>query len=129
MSPNVPAEKKKLLALALASGVGVNAAAEQFEMSRKTVQRWLKRPGFRRVVAELRGQLVETALGRMADHMTRSADALGALLDADDLGVRLRAARAVLGLGLRMRDSVEIAERVRELEEELARKQGVAPWE
>ena len=75
MSPNVPSPKKMLLALALASGAGVNAAAEKAGVCRKTVQRCLKRPAFRKLVADLRGQLVATALGRMADNMTAAADA------------------------------------------------------
>jgi hypothetical protein len=63
----------------------------------------------------------------MADNMTRAADALVALLDNEDAGVRLRSARAVLSLGLRLRETVDLDERIRELEQELAQKQGVMP--
>jgi hypothetical protein len=126
MSPNVPAEKNWSLALALASGATVGAAAEQLKLSRKTVQRKLARPAFLKLVADLRGQLIAAALGRMADNMTRAADALVSLLNEAEPGVRLRAARAVLGLGLRLRDSVDLTDRVRELERDVAEKQGAS---
>ena len=127
MSQNVPLEKRSLIAAALASGTSIGDAAEQFGVSRKTVQRYLARPGFQRLVARLRGELVATALGRMSQQMSRAADTIAALLDAEEPHIRLRAGRAMLSLGLRLRDSVDLGERVHELERELAQKQGVAP--
>jgi hypothetical protein len=127
MSQNVPPGKKNSeIVLALAAGATVTAAAEAAQLSRKTVQRKLDTPAFRQLVADMRGQFIAGALGRMANNMTRAADALAALLDSQDERVRLRTARAVLSLGLRLRDSVDVTDRVRELERELARKQGAA---
>jgi hypothetical protein len=127
MSQNVPSKKRSLLAMALAARASATQAAEQFGISRKTVQRCLANPDFRRRVARRRGELIPAALGRMADNMTRAADTVDRLLDAEEPAVALRTARAVLSLGLRLRDSVELAERVDELEAELADRQGVGP--
>lgn len=127
MSPPVAPEKDVLIALALAAGDGTESAAGKTGVSQRTVQRKLGRPNFRRLVADLRGELIARALGRLADNMTRAADALAALLDCEDVRVRLRAIRALLSLGLRLRDSVDLTDRVRELETELERKQGVQP--
>jgi hypothetical protein len=127
MSQNVPPGKKSLLAMALASGASAIEAAEQFGVSRKTVQRCLANAAFRQRVARLRGELVAAALGRMADNMTRAADTVARLLDAEDPAIALRAARALLSLGLRLRDSVEIADRVDELEDQLASRQEGLP--
>jgi DNA-binding CsgD family transcriptional regulator len=127
VSHNVSPVKNFDLALILATGATVKAAAEKLGISRRTAHRKLRRPGFRKLVAELRSQLFAAALGRMADNMTRASDALGSLLDASDPGVKLRAARATLSLALRLRDSVDVSDRLSELEAELARKQGVAP--
>jgi DeoR/GlpR family transcriptional regulator of sugar metabolism len=120
-------EKKVALALALASGVSVSAAAEQAGVSESTVRRRLAKPAFRRLVARLRGQMLEAALGRLAENMTRAADKVARLLDSADEAVALRAARTLMTLGLRLRDSVELADRVQEIERELARQKGVAP--
>jgi hypothetical protein len=127
MSQNVPPEKRTLLALALASGTPVGIAAEQTGVSRKTVARYLAKPAFRRLVARLRGDMLATALGRMTENMTRAADTVAALLDAPEPHIRLRAARALMSFGLKFRESVDVTDRIRDLEGELARKQGVGP--
>jgi hypothetical protein len=127
MSASVTPEKKMALALALASGMSVPAAAEQAQVCERTVRRRLANPAFRRLVARLRNQMLEAALGRMAENMTRAADKVARLLDSADEAVALRAARTLMSLGLRLRDSVELADRIHEIERELARKKGVAP--
>jgi predicted ArsR family transcriptional regulator len=123
MSQNVVPGKRSLLAWALASGQSIAQAAEQFGVSRRTVERHLARPEFRRRVTQLRAELIASALGRMADNMTRAADTIAALLDSDEQHIRLRAGRAMLSLGLRLRDSVEIADRIQHLEDEFDRRQ------
>jgi hypothetical protein len=119
-------EKDVIWAMALASGATQAVAAEQAGTSPRTIRRKLARPEFRQLVADLRAELIGQALGRMANNMTRAADSLGALLDSEDERVRLRTCRALLSLGLKMRDSVDLTERVREIEAEIARKQGAA---
>ncbi len=127
MSQNVPEEKNSELALILASGVTITSAAEQTQVCRKTVQRKLADPEFRKLVSDLRRQMFTDALGRMAEHATRAADALGTLVDGDDPALRLRAARAVLSLGLRLNDAVDVSERMDELERQFALRQGARP--
>jgi hypothetical protein len=127
MSRFVASEKDVTLAFALAAGASTSAAAEEFGVNQRTVQRRLNEPDFRQLVADLRAELMGQALGRMASNMTtRAADSLAALLDSEDERVRLRTCRALLSLGLKMRDSVDLTERVREIEAEIARKQGAA---
>jgi hypothetical protein len=94
MSQNVPPAKRTLLA----AGTPVGAAAEQAGVSRRTVERCLARPAFRRLVARFRGDMLATALGRLTDNMTRAADAVAALLDAPEPHIRLRAAAGPHGL-------------------------------
>jgi hypothetical protein len=52
----------------------------------------------------------------MADGMAEAADKLRALLGAQSESVQLGAARALLELGTKLRESVELAGRVDELE-------------
>lgn len=127
MSPDVALEKDVNLALALAAGTTTAEAAAQFGVSQRTVQRQLLDPEFRKLVFDLRNQYISRALGRMAESMAAAADKLVALLQSDKPNLQLRTARAILSLGLRLRDSVDVSERLRQLEEELARNQGVAP--
>jgi hypothetical protein len=127
MSQNVAPVKKSWLALALASGTSVPDTAKQFGVSRRTVERCLADPAFRRLVAGYRDELIAAALGRMAEKMTRAADTVAGLLDEKDPAIRLRAARALLSLGTRLRASVDLADQIHELGHELARKQGIEP--
>lgn len=109
--------------MALASGCTATAAAEQFGICRKTVHRLLAKPAFRRMIAKIRDQMMAAAVGRMADHMALAADALIHLLESADAAVRLRAARAILGLGLRLHDAIDVTQRLRALEDDLGRRE------
>jgi hypothetical protein len=76
-------------------------------------------PAFRRRVGELRAEMVQRALGRMADGMAEAADVLRQLLAAGTPAtVRLGACRALLELGVKLRESVELEARLGALEDE-----------
>ena len=108
------------LALALASGKTITEAAVAAELSRRTVTRRVADPDFRRRVAELRAEMVARALGKMADGMAAAAETLRTSLDAEGESVRLGAARSILEMGNKLREAVELEERVAELEQRLA---------
>jgi hypothetical protein len=122
MSENVVLGKDVSLQIALASGKNIKLAAEEAGLCRRTVERKLAQPNFRRRVAQLRQQFIGLASGRMADNMAAAADQLVALLAHDDPRLRLRAARNLIVLGIRLRDSVDLSDRIRDVEAELARK-------
>jgi hypothetical protein len=111
------------LALALASGQTLRAAAAAGVAERTATRRWAD-PAFRRRVSELRGELVAQALGGVADGMADAAATLRALLGADSENVRLGAARALLELGVKLRENVELQERLQALEKLVAGKGG-----
>jgi hypothetical protein len=115
--------KDVLLAMAIASGASASAAAREMELSLSTVQRRIADPEFRQLVAELRREMLTSALGRVSHNMTRAADTVAALLDAEEPHIRLRAARALMTLGLKLHDSLELSERIEALEEEVEQRQ------
>jgi hypothetical protein len=104
------------LALAVASGQTLRAAAEVADVSERTAARRWSDLGFRRRVDALRSEMAGRALGRLADGLTEAADTLRGLLKADADTVKLGAARALLELGTKLRESVELAGRVEEIE-------------
>ncbi len=120
-------KKDVTLALALASGGTITAAAEQAGVSRRTATRKLTDPAFRQLVAQMRADFVAQAVGRLTQNMTRAADGLVAMLDSGDERVRLRVIRALLTLGHRLHDAVDLELRLRNLERDVARKQGGQP--
>jgi HEAT repeat protein len=99
----------------LAAGRTLRAAAGVGIAERTAARRWAD-PAFRRHVGELRGDMVARSLGRLADHMSDAADVLHRLLAAESESVRLGAARSLLELGVKLRESVELEERLQVLE-------------
>jgi len=127
MEQNETLDKDTVLALALASGVSVTEAAANVGVGRATVYRKLDHPDFARLVWEFRDKLIAVALGRIADNLTRAADALAGLLDSPEPHIRIRAARALFSMGVRLRDSIDMTARMRAFEAELAVRQGAMP--
>jgi len=104
------------LAVALAAGQTLCAAADACGISERTAARRWADGAFRRHVSELRGELVQRSLGRLADGMSEAADVLRKLLAAESESVRLGAARSLLELGVKLRESVELEQRLCALE-------------
>jgi hypothetical protein len=120
MSGNVIKKGRPAAVLALAAGESVASAARKAGVTERTVHRWLEADPFRREVAQARADMFGRALGSLAEGAASGALMLRQLcLKAKSESVKLGAARALLELGPRMRDSVEMEERVRALEERL----------
>jgi hypothetical protein len=112
------------LALAVAAGSTLRDAAGAAGVSERTATRRWADPAFRRRVAELRSDMAGRAAGRLAAAMSEAADTLRGLLAARSDSVRLAAARALMELGVKLGESVELERRVAALEEaDAARKE------
>lgn len=85
------------LALHLARGESVAAAAGAAGMSELSAYRRLEDEAFRRRVSELRSEMLDRAVGKLADAATEAAQTLRDLLGADSETGRLGAARAGAG--------------------------------
>jgi hypothetical protein len=105
------------LLVALAAGQTAREAAETAGVAERTVFRRLANPAFRQRAAELRADMMQRALGRLADGMAEAAAALRKLLASGSDAVKLAAARAILEFGPRLRETVEFEERLRALEQ------------
>jgi hypothetical protein len=120
MAENGRRKRDDALLLALASGQTVRDAARAAGISERTATRRMAEHDFRARVAELRDGMVARALGRMADGMSDAADKLRQLLlSARSEAVQLGACRTLLGLGVKLRESVEIQQRVEDLEKKI----------
>lgn len=110
--------KQDAAALALAAGHTIEEAAKKAGAGGRTIRTWLHdQPAFVRRIGELRAEMTGRALGRLVEGMASAADTLGYLSRRGKSEmVRLSAARAVLELGVKLRDSVELEERIAALE-------------
>lgn len=104
------------LITALAGGATQQAAAEAAGVSERTVRRRLASPDFASRVAEARTELVRRAVAMLAEASGAAVETLRALLQDAPPAVRLGAARAVLELGVKLRESEELEARIAALE-------------
>ena len=110
----------------LARGVTVEEAAQGVGIGERTVNRRLQNAEFRSHVQEARKAMFEQVLGAVASAGVSAALKLKALLNANSENVQLGASRALLELGSRLRENVELEERLSRLEQVLEKgKEGV----
>jgi hypothetical protein len=115
--------KMGVLAVQIAGGASISEAAEAVRVSISTVKRRRSDPAFMRYVAELRGEMVTRAAGKAADAMVQAVETLRDLLTSGGDAARLGAARAILEHEGKLRESIDLSERIAALERHL----GVKP--
>jgi hypothetical protein len=103
------------LIVALAGGATAEKAAKAAGCSTRTVWRRLKDPAFKARVTKARDQALERALGHLASGAVESAITLRHLLRGCDGKLKLGAAKALLGAGLRVRADFDLTQRVEKL--------------
>ena len=108
------------LVITLACGSTVENAAQKTGLSESTAYRRLRDRKFRTRLNQFRADMV----GRAAGMLTAAAmEAVKTLVELQDRStpamVRLNAARAILELGTKLRESAELTERISALEEQL----------
>jgi hypothetical protein len=116
---NYRKKEDQTLVLALACGATVEAAARQCKLNERTVYRRLEDPAFRSQVQEARGEMVKRSAGMLTAAAGEAVRTLLALQkDSVPAAVRLGAARAVLELGIKVRELADLEARIAVLEEQ-----------
>jgi hypothetical protein len=109
-----------MLILALACGATLENAAVQAGVSKSTVRRRAKDPEFVAKVQALRADMVQRTSGALTAAGTES---VRTLLDLQKTTapppVRLGAAKAVLEIGMKVRETAELEQRLAALEEQM----------
>ena len=113
------------LLLALACGATVEAAGRQCGLSERTIYRRLREPDFRQRLQDLRADMVQRTAGTLTAAAT---EAVRTLLDLQKPTapppVRLGAAKAILEIGMKVREVAELEQRLQALEEQVASDSG-----
>ena len=104
--------KQEHVALLIASGKSIKDAAAECGAGERTAHTWLKDPGYRSLIAELRGRLLNQAMGKLADAAGEAIEVLRASLRDVNPNIRLRAAVSVLDGMMKMYPHVELAEQL-----------------
>jgi len=113
--------KKHRFLQALLQAKSIREAAGLTHISERTAWRWLRDPAFRaelrRVQDEALAQAARQAVGTFGEALETLRDVMAR--PSAPASARVAAARAVLEVGLRLAETLDLAERVRELEEKV----------
>ena len=115
--------------IALACGATVENAAHSAGLGRRTAQKRIADPEFRRRLQEIRADMVQRAAATLTAAAMEAVKTLLALQQPNvAAATRLGAARAILELGIKLRESGDLEERLVTLEKMLASgSSGVSP--
>src|SRR5262249_39641770 len=115
------------LLLALAYGAIVEGAARQGRRSERTVYRRLRDPDFRARLQAVRADMVQRTAGALTAAAAEAVRTLLALQGpSEPPAVPLGAARAILEIGVKLREAAELEARVAALEQQAQQAQGMA---
>jgi hypothetical protein len=102
----------------------IEMAAATVGVSERTLRNWLKDPRFQQAFRAARHQVVDLALARLQEAYGLAVTSLRDLLTARSEAVRLGACRAILELGVKLRENLDLEQRIAELEEQARRERG-----
>jgi hypothetical protein len=120
MSHNGRRNADESLLMALACGATVDNAARQAGISKRTAYRRLADPAFGRRLQQMRGDMVSRTSGTLTAAAGEAVRTLLELLkNPTSSAVRLGAARAVLELGMKLREVAELEARLTVLEQHM----------
>lgn len=110
----------ELAVVALASGLTQVAAAKAAGIGPRTLTRWLRTdPEFRAQLEQARAAVFERAADTAASRVEQALATLESLLTSEFEFARLGAARAIVESACRLREIVDLSERVSRIEERL----------
>jgi hypothetical protein len=110
--------KDILIATAIARGVKRKTVADEHEVSERTLRNRMADPQFRRLVSDLRSEMIDGVVGALASLGAKAVYTLAKLMDAQSDGVRLQAATTILTTMMKGRENIEFSERLNRLEEQ-----------
>jgi hypothetical protein len=109
--------RQQAVALGLAAGLTVKAAAAQAKVAYRTARLWLDEDeDFQALVHRFRSEVLEMAMSRLTAATTKAAKVLKGLLESKDEKTRLNAATRILELSMSMRGTLSIEQRLQALE-------------
>jgi transposase-like protein len=115
--------KFEALAMLIATGKNISAAADELGITRRTAYRNASKPAFQRRVSKIRHEMTSAAVGKLTQASSFAVTTLMSLLKTEnEPSVRLQAAKAILATLTPLTELGELRERIAKVEE----RQGVS---
>jgi hypothetical protein len=105
----------------MVAGKDISTIAHELKVSRQSIYRWLQQPGFQSALQDASKKVLEELTRHLTALGGKAISTLDEALDdplPTNLGVRVRAATAVLDRILTLRELVDLETRVNKLEEQ-----------
>jgi hypothetical protein len=112
--------KRKRLAAGVAAGLSVRRAAREADLTHSAARRALAHESTKQLVAMYAKEMDRRAIGCYSRLIVKASRRLNKLLDSTDEEIALKAVRGVVADSLALREGVDFAERLGELEARLA---------
>lgn len=100
----------------------LQVAADETGVSLQTLKRWLRRPKFKQRLREARDEVYEQGLCRLLRLLEKAANALARATTCGATRNEIAAASAIFSNVVKMRDTVDLKERMEEVERVLREK-------
>jgi hypothetical protein len=113
--------KQERALVCLLSEPTATEAAKKAGVGLTTLMRWLNEEDFSNAFHTARGQLLDAALAKLQGASGAAVDTLRTLMEREDVppAARISAARSILDLGMKLREQLEIGERLEAIEQML----------
>jgi hypothetical protein len=108
------------LALQVAIGRTVAAAARDLEVDPKTAQHWARQPDFKNLVTRHRDSIINRTVGKLVRYSTKAIETMGKLLDSPNESVRLSAARCLMDKLIEVETHAAQSRQLSAMQEQLA---------
>jgi len=108
--------KQEAAIFALCESQTLEDAAQSVGISRTSLWAWMKIEPFQARLTDARAELFREGMSALKGSMSKAAGVLVKLMDSKSENVRRLAASAILGLGLKANESIEVEERLSRLE-------------
>jgi len=108
--------KQEAAIFALLEAGTIESAAQSVGVSRTSLWAWMKIEPFQARLTDARAELFREGMSALKGSMSKAASVLVKLMDSKSENVRRLAASAILGLGLKANESIEVEERLSKVE-------------
>ena len=95
----------------------ITEGAKKAGVTPRTVHRWLEEDGFQKEYHKQTWRLADIALNHLATNTNKAVETLLGLLDSENDTVKLRAARDILNMTMKLKQMGELEQRIEELEQ------------
>jgi hypothetical protein len=116
MSHTIDPQKEKQLIADLAAGMTIQEAADAAGVSKRTVNRRLANPRFKRCIMDVRASCVANATARLLTGLKQATNVLNLLVESSDQRIQERAAIKLIELAVKLNAVSEQERRLEQIE-------------